>query len=238
MIGASFLSIFSLSFSPLRSGVLETPVRFTWLQTSSSGFNVLLYELGFVGWQPIHRQMHRLVAIAHRPLEQLDGQLAVEAASIGRISVGCFRVDRGCGADRLPLAGPRNHRSLALPGPGFAMHGVGPKARFVPEIHFTAYSFRRSGNGWIRFALPAFNRFRVAWISSFERLPRCKSKLGELLANRSQAEMYGKLLLDQAGDRGSCPETKIQTALASIFAVDPGKHLFLLTRCQRARTPS
>ena len=157
LIGASRLSIFSLSFSLLRSGVLETPVRFTWLQTSSSGFNVLLYELGFVGWQHIHRQMHRLVAIAHRPLEQLDGQLAVEAASIGRISVGCFRVDRGCGADRLPLAGPRNHRSLALPGPGFAMHGVGPKARFVPEIHFTAYSFRRSGNGWIRFALPAFN---------------------------------------------------------------------------------
>jgi len=39
LIAANCISIFSLSFSPLRRGVLEPPVRFTWLQTSSSGFS-------------------------------------------------------------------------------------------------------------------------------------------------------------------------------------------------------
>ena len=34
----SCASIFACSFSPRRSGALATPVRFMWLQTSSSGF--------------------------------------------------------------------------------------------------------------------------------------------------------------------------------------------------------
>ena len=43
MIAANWISIFSFRFSPLCSGVLETPVRFTWFQTSSSGFSSSAY---------------------------------------------------------------------------------------------------------------------------------------------------------------------------------------------------
>ncbi len=39
LIASSCASIFSCSFSPRRSGALATPVRFMWLQTSSSGFS-------------------------------------------------------------------------------------------------------------------------------------------------------------------------------------------------------
>ena len=49
--------------------------------------------------------------------------------------------------------------------------------------------------------------------------------------------LRGKLLFDQTGDHGSCPETEIQTVLAGIFAIYPGKHLLLLARRQRARMP-
>jgi len=173
----------------------------------------------------IHNQMHGLGSVAHHLLEQLDEELAVEATLIGRIPEGSLRVDCRCSADRLPLIRPRNDRSLALLTSGFAMHGVGAKARFIPEIYFSTLSFRRAGYGWIRFALPFLNRFRIAPIGALKRFLRSKT------------EFDGELLLDQTGDHGPRPKAEIQTILARIFAVDPGNPLFLPARRKCARTP-
>jgi hypothetical protein len=47
-----------------------------------------------------------------------------------------------------------------------------------------------------------------------------------------KAELYTVLLLDQTGDHGPSPQTAIQTVLAGIFAVAPGKYLLFLARTQ------
>ncbi len=69
------------------------------------------------------------------------------------------------------------------------MHGVGPEARFIPEIYFVTDSFGRAGYGWKGLSLPFLNRFRIALIGTFERLLRGKTEFGEQFANRRKAEL-------------------------------------------------
>jgi hypothetical protein len=56
-------------------------------------------------------------------------------------------------------------------------------------------------------------------------------------SNCGKTELYRRLLLDQTGHHGRCPQADIKTILARIIAVDPGKYLFPLARGKRARTP-
>src|SRR5262249_9193328 len=139
-----------------------------------------------------------------------------------------FRVDGGSSRDRLALTRHRDHRRLALDAPGSALHRIGTKARFIPEVDLCAHTFGRGSNARIDVALPSLDRCRVALIGTPERLLGRQSQVGEQLADRSEAQSDAEPVGNQLANNEARPQTKIKSILTWVPTIDPTKYLLLL----------
>ena len=133
-------------------------------------------------------------------------------------------------------AGHRNNRRLALDAPSAALHRIGTKTGFIPEINLRSQPFGPCRKARIGGALPGLDRCRVALIGAHQRLLRRQSQIGKQLAHRGEAQLYAKPVSNQFSNDLTRPQTKIKTILTRILAVDPTKDLPFLRRCQLART--
>lgn len=110
--------------------------------------HVFLDRRILVRWQTINHQMQRFLAAIHQSLEQFDKQIAREPTFISGEPERAFGIDRrGC-SDALALPRPIDYRRFAKQSPSLAMHRIGTKAGFVPEIDFGAFLSGLLGYGW------------------------------------------------------------------------------------------
>src|SRR5262244_1746344 len=139
-----------------------------------------------------------------------------------------FRVDGGSSRDRLALTRRRDDRRLALDAPGSALHRIGTKARFIPEVDLRAHAFGRCRNARIDVALPSLDRCRVTLIGTPERLLGRQSQVGKQLADRGEAQSDAEPVGNQLANYEARPQTKIKSVLTRILTIDPTKYLPLL----------
>lgn len=137
-----------------------------------------------MGWQAVDHQVHGPFAAPHHFLQQGHEELGREASLIRAIPEGATIIDSGCGADRLALTRALNDRGLPFQTPRLAVHGIGTKAGFIPEIDVATRGFGLPCDIGKALPAPFINRFRVALVSALQWLLRCQSELGEQFSHR------------------------------------------------------
>ncbi len=179
--------------------------------------------------------MYRLLAPAHQRAQQLDEQLAVERAVKGTEPKRSPRTHRRGRRHRLALAGSLHHRGLAAQPPSLAVHGVGTKARFVPEQDLRPLALGLAGERRIGLALPAGDGLRITLVGALQRLLRRQFQLREQRTDRRDPQPEAELALNQHGHDSACPQPEVQSVLARIATIDPAEHLPLLGGSETTR---
>jgi hypothetical protein len=103
------------------------------------------------------------------------------------------------------------------------VHGIGPKPRLIPEIHFTARGFCLFRNGRKPCVPPRLNRLGIALVSSLQRLLRRQPQLRKQFSYRRHAKPDVEFPRDQAGYHRPRPQPEIQAILTRIATIDPAK---------------
>src|ERR1019366_1400101 len=173
----------------------------------------------------------------HQDLEHLDEQSGVHPPFVGREPEAASGIDGGSCRDRLSLTRHAYDRALSSHAPSRPLHHIGAESGFVPEINLGAALFRPLCKAWVGVALPSFNCSRIALVSTLQGLLRRQSQFCQKLADGCYAKIGPKLVGDQLAHHQPRPQTKIETMLARVFAVDPTEKLLLLLGRETARPP-
>src|SRR5258708_27487113 len=115
-----------------------------------SAGDVVLDDSFLMRRQSVDNQMNPFLAIEHQLPEQRHKQLTGEAALVSRKPESPLRVHGGRRANALPLARSFDDRCFTTLGPCLAMHGIGAKARFIPEEGVSLFLPGLPGDGTTR----------------------------------------------------------------------------------------
>src|ERR1700730_9633625 len=198
------------------------------LQFSVCRFDVVPHGLPLVGRQTVEDQDQGLPATMHQDFEHPDEQSRVHPPLVGREPEAASGIGSLSRRDRLSRARHAYDRGLSSHAPCRSLHHIGAESGFIPEINIAASLFGPSCNAWIGVAFPCFNCSRVTLVSALQWLLRRQSQLRQKLADSRHAQVGPELVRNQLAHHQPRPQTKIETMLARIFAVDPAEQLLLL----------
>lgn len=198
-------------------------------QTTLSAGHIFLNHRLLVCWQSINHQMQWFLAAVHQLLEQFNKQFAGQPTLISGKPERAFGIDRRGYADALALPRSIDHRRFAPLSPSLAKHRIGTKARLVPERDFSAFCFGLLRNGRKDVTLPTLNGVRIALVGTLQWLLRREVEFREQTAHRGHAQADVEFLENQLSHDSSRPQGKVKAILHRILAIDPAKHLLLLS---------